>query len=526
MSDAAPAAEQPVQKTSVPRLKPPEPPDGKWLTDEQGRQYFVDEIAKKEGAYVWLNSEKTRVQVAYGALYDVVGEDEDSFRVKIYRVEAGPPPAAEQVESPEAVAASYRNETGKADRLRFEAYGRGLPDQGQWRNGFELADMNGDGHLDIVHGPARKGERVPNIFLGDGKGNWRRWSEVKFPRLPYDYGDVAVADLNGDGRLDLALAIHLRGLIALVADGPESFKEWGEGLDFRRSGSNEGEGFSSRAVEAADMNGDGRPDLIALGEGPRMPTRSEGGQPVASESPGGYGVVLYFNQGNGSWKRADELAADRVRVFGDKLAVADFTNDGVLDIVIGSNVMGASEILRIGTEGGAWKVAGLAGMRGRSYVGAVAVDDFNGDKRADLAVGYLSAELKVWRTGIDVFLGQADGGWKRRAVAVEENRNWLTALDSGDLDGDGVADLAALTGAGETWLFLGKGDGSFLREETPEIPTASGGCKGYDVKIANLDGEPGGEIVAAFAGEASALFAPDLCAQQGALTAWAARRKS
>ena len=76
--------------------------------------------------------------------------------------------------------------------------------------------MNEDGHLDIVHSPARKAPGPPVIFLGDGKGNWRRWSEAKFPRLPYDYGDAAVGDFNGDGHPDIALGVHLRGLLALT----------------------------------------------------------------------------------------------------------------------------------------------------------------------------------------------------------------------------------------------------------------------------------------------------------------------
>ena len=54
-----------------------------------------------------------------------------------------------------------------------EPFDAGLPHEGQWRNGFDIADMNGDGLLDIVHGPPRKGDRRPHVFLGDGKGNWR-----------------------------------------------------------------------------------------------------------------------------------------------------------------------------------------------------------------------------------------------------------------------------------------------------------------------------------------------------------------
>jgi hypothetical protein len=520
--DAPPAATPKPDAKPASTLPQVEPPDGKWLTDEKGRQYFLQEVPRVEGWYHWLNPEKTAVRLAYGMSFEVASYDDDSFEIRVYKVpppgEAPPPPPRRPeptAEEKEKIAASYRNETGAADRLTFAPFGNGLPDQGQWRNGFKVADMNGDGHPDIVHGPPRKGRGVPIIFLGDGKGNWRHWTEVRFPRLPYDYGDVAVADWNGDGRLDLAFAVHLKGFIALVADGPASFVEWGRGLDFQDPGQGgaDASGFSSRTLEAADWNGDGRPDLLSLGEGPRLMST-----PGERQSQS-YGSVVFLNQGDGSWVRKDELK-EGARGFGEDLAVADFTNDGKLDIVLGTSVMGARDIVRIGGDGGTWSKSDLPGLRPKGYVGAVDAGDWNGDGRLDLAVGYLAREANIWRTGLDVFLARAEGGWERKGVAVEESRDWLTSVDSGDLDGDGKLDLAAATGDGEVWVFLGKGDGTFLKEKSPEVPTSVRGCRGYDVQIVNLDGDPAEELVAEFAGEPSALFAATQCLQEGALTAW------
>ena len=524
---ATPAA---ARARTIPEGPLVEPPDGEWLVDEEGRQHFLQEVPKVEGWYFWLDPEQSRVRLWYGMVFDAADQDDDSITIKIYRPLPDTIPAApRRRELTEAdkkeIAASYRNETGATDRLTFQPFGKGLPARGQWRNGFKVADMNGDGHPDIVHGPARKGGREPNIFLGDGKGGWQRWAEVRFPPLPYDYGDVAVADLNGDGRQDLAFAVHLRGLIVLVADGPASFKEWGEGVDFVASGHDGeggGDGYSTRVVEAADWNGDGRPDLISIGEGPRMAATPGRG----NVQPGGasYGAVVFLNQGDGSWVRRDELA-QRQRLFGDDLAVADLTRDGKLDLVLGSSVLGEKDILRIGGDDGSWAQAALPELRPRAYVGGVDAADFNGDGLMDIAVGYLGREGDVWRTGVDVLLARADGTWQRKAVAVEETRDWLTALDSGDLDGDGRLDLAAATGDGEIWIFLGKGDGTFLREEAPDLPPSEGGCRGYDIQIVNLDSEPGDELVAEFAGEPSALFAPTLCVEGGSLGAWKPRAK-
>jgi hypothetical protein len=105
------------------------------------------------------------------------------------------------------------------------------------------------------------------IFLGDGKGSWLRWREAKFPSLAYDYGDVQAGDFNGDGHPDLALAVHLRGLIALLGDGKGGFRNASEGLDFALGGRTP---FSSTALRIVDWNGDGRPDILAFGEGPGL----------------------------------------------------------------------------------------------------------------------------------------------------------------------------------------------------------------------------------------------------------------
>jgi hypothetical protein len=512
----------------------PKPPDGKWLTDELGRQYFTIQIPKQEGEYRWLD-DKTIV-LRYGMRHEVTSHDDMTFTVKIFNTEGtAMSEPAKKVPTPEELAgaaATYAPLAADGDLLAFVPFAEGLPASGQWRNGFKIADMNGDGHLDIVHGPERKGaRRRPNVFLGDGKGSWRRWEEVQFPPLGYDYGDVAVADFNGDGRLDLALAVHLRGVLVLVADGPASFKEWGQGVFFHIPGRDTASrGLTSRTIEAADWNGDGRPDLVVLGEGPRMTVaRTIEGKPEINASHG-YGVLVYLNRGDGTWEVKDERSNPRP-IFGDDLEVADFNADGRLDLLLGLNVLGSKQLLRLGGEGGAWTVAELPGLRPAILAGGVHVADLDGDGRQDLAIGYMANELGVWRTGVDLFYARGTGKtrqsreprkdteWERRTLYAEEGRRGIFALDGGDLDGDGRTDLAALTGDGEVWVFLGRPGGAFLREASSELPAPTG-CRGYDVKLADLDGDGRDELVAAFAGEASALFAPDKCRHGGSLQAW------
>jgi hypothetical protein len=561
-SEPAPPASAAAAQAPAPAGAGPlalEPPDGKWLKDEKGKLYFIEKVRKVEGQYRRIDDHTVRT--VWGIPIEVVKEDDRYFYFKMYKVESGPqpmlnpPPSAAELAK---VAASFKVDTPESHRLSFTDFGKGLPTSGQWREGFVLADMNGDGHLDIVHSPPRKGLSPPVIFLGDGKGGWRRWQEAEFAPFGYDYGDVAVADLDGDGQLDLVLAMHLKGFTALLGDGKGHFtRRWDKGLDFLEpgKGADESTAFSSRTLAIVHWNRDQRPDILALGEGPRLSlaaVRGEGGMAGSGQS---FGPVLYLNQGDGSWKRRDQ-GTGRDQVFGDSLSVGDFNGDGRPDFAVGSGIMGRRDLVYLGRADGGWDKVEID-VRPGSYVRSVLAADFDRDGRSDLAVGYVSYDGGVWRSGIDVFYsrpgpaggagagraggagdrrtagaagkrgaarGVENGGgpgihWERRTLAVKEGREGISALGAGDLDGDGNLDLVALTGEGATWVFLGDGKGFFTRE-TAEIPNYGPGCTGSRVRLADLDGDGKDEIVASWAGEYSPMYAPDACRTEGGIRAW------
>jgi len=499
----------------------PQPPDGKWLKDEEGRLYFIDKLAKAGEPFLRIDSKTVRT--VWGINIDVVKEDDKYFYYKVYKpegsspvVQLGPHLSPEETRKIEA---TYAANTPESRRLSFVPFGKGLPTTGQWRDGFAIADMNGDGHPDIVHGPARKSFGNPVIFLGDGKGNWRRWSEARFPALPFDYGDAVVADFNGDGHMDIALGMHLRGMAVLVGDGKGHFTDWGKGLDLSvPKPGEESFGFSSRAIAVIDWNHDGRPDILALGEGPRLNVAGRD-QVRPATSKESYGAVIYLNQGDGTWVRKDQGTSGR-EIFGDSVTVGDFNGDHRPDFATGSGVMGRQGVVNYHREDDAWNTVDVASVRPQSYIRSVAAADFNGDGRDDLAIGYMSFELGTWWSGIDILYSQADGSWVRRPLTSTEGRLEVSALAHGDLDGDGKLDLVALTAEGETWVFLGDGKGFFTRETATGIGAVDGGCRGYDAQLADLDGDGRDEIVADFAGENSPMFAPDRCLSGGALLAW------
>ncbi len=479
--------------------------DAGWLTDDQGRQYKEARISKKEARRV--TPELVRTQ--WGVPIEVVREDEEYFYYKLFRVPDAEPAAA-AAPAPAAPPPPVKIAEGRTLALRpFE---QGLPTAGQWREGFTVADMNGDGAPDLVVPPARQTLRPPVIFLGDGKGTWRPWREAVYPKIGFDYGATAAGDFNGDGHQDMALAIHLRGIIALLGDGKGGFTAALDGLEFAQGSADMQKAYPSRAILAVDWDRDGRLDLVAQGEGPSL-SPAPG---VKSAAQRGFGIAVYRNVGDGKWSRI-EGGAEPTRLFGTNLAAGDFNADGRIDLVMASSVLGRQDILALGGDDGSWTWGVLTDVPPQSFVRGVAAADFDRDGRDDVALSWLAFANGAWRHGVDTFLSRADGTWVRTALLNQAGREATNSLAAGDVSGDGVPDLAGVTSDGRVMLWRGRGDGSFIRERAADT-RAVGGCRGTAVRVADLDGDRQGELVAMFGQEPSTEKTG--CTTAGALRAW------
>ena len=381
--------------------------------------------------------------------------------------------------------------------LVFHPFDAGLPRSGQWRHGFAVADMNGDGRPDLAFTSPRKQPGPPVIYLNEGGGRWKRWQEARFPALPFDYGAVAAADFDGNGANDLAVASHYRGVTVVLGDGRGTFVASQEGLTFRSPASPEGSApFSSRAVVATDWNADGRPDVAALSDGPRPGDR--GVQ---------LGVTVYENLGS-AWKATRATESDVV--FGDAIAAGDVDGDGLPDLVTASQNAADRRVLRLGADG-ALSRRELGTSLPAATVHAVELYDFDGDGRDEILMAYTSA-TEPRRAVIDVLSFPAALHPPRRLL--DETSARAAAVAAGDVNGDGLGDAVAALDDGRLLLFRGDGPASLTLDTTLPPPSWRRACAPFAVRLADLDGDRRAEIIASFAGDASG------CTSGGGVEVW------
>ncbi|MBI5326776.1 MAG: VCBS repeat-containing protein [Deltaproteobacteria bacterium] len=230
--------------------------------------------------------------------------------------------------------------------------------------GLRLADINNDGNLDII---AANSTDVNiggiQVWLGDGKGNFIIETG---PTRKGIYYDVAVGDINNDGKLDIV------GAGWGEVDG--GVRVWLGSGDGRWSAMKEIEKGSFWGVTLADINSDGNLDIIA-----------------ASNFNG---VTVFYGDGKGYFANKEKLAESgsfwRVKA-------VDLNTDGFLDI-IGTSNDGKGIVVwyqqRTGNEI-RW-VAKDEGLPTDGFYFDSAFADFNHDGRPDIAASTHGEGIKVW----------------------------------------------------------------------------------------------------------------------------------
>jgi hypothetical protein len=291
------------------------------------------------------------------------------------------------------------------------------------------ADVDGDGKLDLVV-PTGGTSASISVLRGNGDGTFGNPIVYTSNLLSVYATSLAVADFNGDGKLDVALTSSsgpTNAVAVVLGNGDGTFQN--PPLVYSA-------GLLPAAVVALDVNGDGKPDLAVAG---------------------GYGVTSYYslttlvNRGDGTFPNSVTFP---VLQFPYSAVTGDFNGDGNVDIATTSFTQTGGVSVLLGKGDGTFQ-AHLDSLTGQSPT-AIAAGDFNGDGKLDLVL----ADSSPTNALLSTLIGKGDGTFQNSISQTVPG--FVQSLAVGDLNGDGKPDVAAvIQGTSAVSIFLGHGDGTF-----------------------------------------------------------------
>ncbi|MEV0383923.1 FG-GAP and VCBS repeat-containing protein [Nonomuraea sp. NPDC050643] len=349
-------------------------------------------------------------------------------------------------------------------------------------------DFDADGRPDLAVAAPYDASRAGSVTVMYGSGQKARLRQDHAEPGDSFGSALAVGDFNGDRCADLAVGVSEEfagkrvpggdgnGVVQLFNGSPEGLMA-GKELALAKPGSDR---FGA-ALAAGDFDGDGK-DELAVG----APSHRSGGA-----------VTVYWMKGRGPYQITQRTpwvrqAASVTDQWGAALATGDFDGDGKDELVVGAPAdsvkldgQGSVTVVDVRAKRARLLTQSTPGIMGASekwdnFGAALATGDFNGDGRADLAIGVpgegLSQNQRAMDYGdgtVDVLYGSRAGLRTDRTEAWSQNSlegkpryydRFGASLAAGDFNGDGKDELAiGVPGEKAVQVLAGRASGGLTR---------------------------------------------------------------
>ena len=338
------------------------------------------------------------------------------------------------------------------------------------------------------------------IIIGGGAVNAVLTSSVTNPGAAAGgIFSVHSTDLNNDGNLDLISSFFDDNLVSVyLGNGTGGFAAptnrvlpGGGPTDFTLGDWN-ADGRADLAVPSVLADtiviylGDGlgsfaAPNSIAVGTSPNDAAtgdfNGDGRADLVTANTDSFNVTILLGNGAGGFPTVSTVAMGNGTAQPSKVAVADFNGDARADLAVADIQNNQVEVF-LGNGNGTFGAPSF--LNSGTFPRGLAVADFNGDGRADLVSANRNSN------NLSVFLNNGAGFGAATNFAVGTNPNKVSAVD---LNLDGRIDLITTNANGGTAsILLGNGDGTF--GAASNVATSTGNPLGLDVADYNKDSVP------------------------------------